>query len=79
VPSNGQQFLKRMSDLEKVLPSLRFSIFGIGDAGYQGFNGASRTVHCVLQKRNLPSIMLDCAAESDVAVEVLPWTKSRSR
>jgi sulfite reductase alpha subunit-like flavoprotein len=42
MPSNGQQFIKRSLDHQFVLPSLGFSIFGIGDSGYhQTSNAAS--------------------------------------
>jgi flavodoxin len=79
IPSNGQQFMKRLLDPQVVPQSLRFSIFGIGDSGYhQTFNAASKSVHHIFEERKLTPLLLNCVVESDVAVESPPWTDFRA-
>jgi nitric oxide synthase oxygenase domain/subunit/sulfite reductase alpha subunit-like flavoprotein len=79
IPSNGQQCFKKMRNLELTLPSIRFSIFGIGDSGYyKTFNWACKYVQRGLEERNLRPLMLDCVVESDVAAENPPWTDFRA-
>jgi sulfite reductase alpha subunit-like flavoprotein len=77
IPSNGQQFIKKMN-AELAFPLLKFSILGIGDSGYHGtFNWACKSVQRILKEKQLKPLMLDCVTESDVSVENPPWTDFR--
>lgn len=79
VPSNGQQFMKKMADPAIRVLSSKYSIFGIGDSGYhQTFNWACKAVHQLLKERQFVPLMLDCVAESDVSVENPPWIEFRA-
>jgi len=73
IPSNGQQFMKRVWTILGGIPQIKYSIFGIGARGYQeSFNGAAKTIHKVFQDKSIQPLFLNGLSESDVALENPP-------
>jgi sulfite reductase alpha subunit-like flavoprotein len=79
VPMNGQQFLKKLSLSTVELPSLKYSIFGIGDSGYHSsFNGAARKINVLLQQSNAIPLGLNGVFEADITMENPPFATFQS-